>query len=62
MAASPAGRHQHGLVIKLPVVTADIEVVAGMVFKVGRQPVHQQVDTTHGAITQRNASSMPFSG
>ncbi len=42
MAASPAGRHQHGLVIKLPVVTADIEVVAGMVFKVGRQPVHQQ--------------------
>ena len=42
MAASPAGRHPHGLVIKLPVVTADIEVVAGMVFKVGRQPVHQQ--------------------
>lgn len=42
MAASPAGRHHHGLVIKLPVVTADIEVVAGIVFKVGRQPVHQQ--------------------
>ncbi len=42
MAASPAGCHHHGLVIKLPVVTADIEVVAGIVFKVGRQPVHQQ--------------------
>lgn len=43
MAASPAGRHHHGLVIKLPVVTADIEVVAGIVFKVGRQPVHQLI-------------------
>ncbi|SQC87371.1 Uncharacterised protein [Klebsiella pneumoniae] len=62
MAASPAGRHHHSLVIKLPVVTADIEVVAGIVFKVGRQPVTSRVDTTHGAIIQRNASSMPFSG
>lgn len=40
-AASPAGRRQQGLVIKLTVITANIEVVAGMMFKMGRQPVHQ---------------------
>ena len=41
-AASLTGRHGQDLVIKLPVITADIQVVAGMVLKVGRQPVHQQ--------------------
>ena len=41
-AASPAGRHQQSLVIKLTVITADIKVMPGMVFKMGRQPVHQQ--------------------
>ena len=30
------------LILKLPVVAANIQAVAGVVLKMGRQPIHQQ--------------------
>ena len=44
MAASPAGRHQHDLVIKLPVVTADGQRMAQEQLHVS---IHTVVDSVH---------------